>query len=75
MAKKEFEIGEEFQFGLTTLKCVEATQHNNGNYLCKGCLFDYDNSCGYEFIQDAIGPCGGSVRKDSKSVIFIKVEK
>lgn len=75
MAKKEFEIGEEFHFGLTTLKCVEATQISNGGYLCNGCVFNYDNMCGYDFIQDTIGPCGGLTRKDGKSVIFIKVEK
>lgn len=72
MPKKEFEIGEEFQHGLTTLKCVEATDINN---ICKGCVFSNIDSMCRCLADKTIGPCGGLARKDGKSVIFIKVEK
>lgn len=35
MAKAECKVGETFQFGLKTLKCVEGTS-------CKRCMFDSD---------------------------------
>lgn len=67
MAKKEFKIGETFQFGFVKLKCEVG--HNR----CDGCaLFDIDyceNLCAF------IGECDAKYRKDKTDVIFVKVEE
>lgn len=67
MVKKEFKIGQTFQFGFVKLKCEVG--HNR----CDGCaLFDIDyceNLCAF------IGECDAKYRKDKTDVIFVKVEE
>ena len=66
MAKTEYKVGETFQFGLKTLKCVEA---ENGCYRCALC----DIEC---IDLDAfIGTCASIGRSDNNNVIFIEVEE
>jgi hypothetical protein len=71
MAKAEYKVGETFQFGLKTLKCVEGTS-------CKRCMFDSDiwNSfCFHNYHIEYVGPCAMKDRKDQTAVIFIEVEE
>lgn len=66
MAKTEFEVGETFQFGLKTLKCVEAVEG------CYGCALR-DIEC---IDLDAfIGTCASIGRSDNKQVIFIEAKE
>lgn len=70
MAKTEFEVGETFQFGLKTLKCVEGTS-------CKRCMFNSDiwgSFCFYNYHIKYVGPCAKEDREDRTGVIFIEVE-
>lgn len=66
MAKKELKIGETFQFGAMTLRCVKATDE------CSGCIFDMPDKCDKHHM--AIGACLGDSRADKTSVIFVKVD-
>lgn len=66
MAKKELKIGETFQFGTMTLRCVKATDE------CSGCIFDMPDKCDKHHM--AIGACLGDSRTDKTSVIFVKVD-
>lgn len=70
MKKKEFKVGETFQFGLIKLRAVERT------YCCKGCYFldNDDMQCGEE-VEKIVGHCTSSERSDGKSVAFVKVEE
>ena len=63
MGKKEFKIGEEFQFGLIKLKCIKS----NGS--CLGCFFNkpFHTECAVE----TVGHCFNVHRTDRKNVIFI----
>lgn len=70
MKKKEFAVGEVFQFGLIKLKVVKRKR-----YCCNGCYFLHkdDLQCG-EDTEELIGHCTSSERSDKASVIFVKVE-
>lgn len=67
MEKKEFKIGEVFQFGLVKLR-VERT--NCGS--CEECFFRNLNC--FE-LSDIVGPCFCHDREDNTEVIFKKVEE
>ena len=67
--KKEFKIGEVFQFGLIKLKCEKA---KNESTPCIGCIF---KSCNYLYSQHFTGPCQDCMREDRTDVIFVKVEE
>ena len=75
MGKKEFKIGEEFQCGLTRLKCIEK---NNDSAVYE---FDY-SECGscvfrelwYVDCNIITGKCSRSNRSDKTDVIFIEVK-
>ena len=64
MAKTEYKVGETFQFGLKTLKCVEAEKN------CEGCILTDIENC-----NEFVGSCYPNTREDHKDVIFIEVEE
>lgn len=64
MAKTEFEVGETFQFGLKTLKCVEAEEN------CTGCVIASLMDC-----NKFVGECSPHCREDFRDVIFIEIEE
>lgn len=66
MKKKEYKIGETFQFGLKTLKCVEAVEG------CYGCALR-DIEC--IDLDTFIGTCTSIGRSDNEQVIFIEVKE
>lgn len=68
MEKKEFAVGEEFQFGLKRLRCEKDTSKTP----CNGCVFVV-NECD-EFINSFVGPCTSQVRTDKTDVIFVEVK-
>ena len=71
MAKTEYKVGETFQFGLKTLKCVEQDWGT-----CDNCFLQLfsENGCG--FLNDhVVGHCSKFFREDDNSVIFIEVEE
>lgn len=71
MAKKEYKVGETFQFGLKTLKCVEGDR-------CSECAFSnelWDQFCLNKIHVEYIGPCVKKDREDRTGVIFIEVEE
>lgn len=67
MEKKEFQIGEVFQFGLLKLKCVKP--------------YDIHKRCSHCFLvdcyqcMDIVGNCIHNIREDKTDVIFVKVEE
>lgn len=70
MVKKEFKIGEEFQFGLVKLKCVKCDIKKG--YICKNCFMNiHDINCDYGL--GFIGECESSKRDDKENVIFVKI--
>ena len=69
--KKEFQIGEEFDFGLIRVKCVEIKKHKD---VCpKSCAFR-GPEC-WILRATYIGECGPYERSDGKSVYFKKIAK
>lgn len=68
MAKKEYKIGEVFQFGLVKLRCESETDR------CEGCFLNditsYQKDC-----KKLIGECEFIHREDDTDVIFVKVEE
>lgn len=72
MGKKEFKIGEVFQFGLVKLKCVKSENNSCENcFLLRVCTA---MKCDLRFHISAVGYCGASKRSDGQSVVFIKSE-
>lgn len=71
--KKEFAIGETFQYGLVKLKCVKAPcKYQSDNCYQCALYYDWEDVClGQEFI----GECGRREREDKTDVIFVKVEE
>lgn len=67
MEKKEFKVGEVFNFEDVKLK-VEISEHDGG---CWGCYFYVRNDCNDKLC---ICPCSRFDRKDNKNVIFVKEE-
>lgn len=66
--RKEFAIGETFQYGLVKLKVVECESNS-----CEGCFFDCRKyECDYN--EHFIGSCFSKQREDNKNVIFVKIE-
>lgn len=69
--KKEFKIGEVFQYGLKQLKCVKAPCENRKCYVC-ALYHDLEDMClGCGFI----GECERRYRADKTDVIFVKVDE
>ena len=70
MKKKEFAVGEVFQFGLKKLKVVADGSEKDG----LGCgLCDlYEIHC--ELLSDIVGDCDCSLRSDGENVHFVEVE-
>lgn len=68
MEKREYKIGETFQCGITTLKCVKEI-NNRG---CNGCFFEElcTRACS---ISRLVGNCSCGEREDEEDVIFIEV--
>lgn len=66
MARKEFQIGEVFQFGLLKLRCEERK-----NY-CQGCALINVDEC--DDLHPFVGFCNKEDRYDNNDVIFVKVE-
>lgn len=67
MEKKEFKIGEAFQFGLVKLRVEKG-----GLRSCNDCYLDNFNC--YGNLIDLVGRCDRD-REDKTDVIFIKVEE
>lgn len=71
MAKKEFKVGEIFQFGFAKLKVEKSDEK-----LCDQCescfMYDYMYNC--RLFIDIIGSCEAKHREDKTDVIFVKVE-
>lgn len=72
MAKKEFKVGEVFQFGFVKLK-VEKLDSKPCDQ-CESC-FMYDCMYNCALFIDIIGSCEAKLREDKTDVIFIKVEE
>lgn len=68
-AKKEFKVGETFQFGFIKLKCEKAKDEKK---LCTGCVFKHTNCL---YTQHFTGSCQDALREDKTDVIFVKVEE
>ena len=71
MKKKEFAVGETFQFGLKKLKVVEQPESVNCSQcplldICEPDLFQ-------DFLLPLVGYCDRDNRSDGKSVIFVEV--
>ena len=66
MEKTEYKVGEEFQVGFKTLKCVEGEG-------CGGCFLRerFLDCC---ILEEFIGPCISYSREDGKDVIFVEVK-
>ncbi len=64
MAKTGYKVGETFQFGLKTLKCVEAGENR------EGCILTNNEDC-----NEFVGSCYPNTREDHEDVIFIEVEE
>lgn len=67
MKKKEFKVGEVFQFGLFKLRCEKSKKDGT----CVGCFFLNYSDCNTEFVGD----CIAVRREDNTSVIFVEVEE
>lgn len=63
--KTEFAIGEEFRYGLKTLRCVKS----NNPIPCEGCYFDMRHC-----DEEEIGNCMYDSRSDGENVIFVEVK-
>lgn len=68
MAKKEFKVGEEVQFGIHKLK-VELSKG-----YCTRCFLN-DICERIEQCNELVGECCAEYRKDEADVIFVKVEE
>ena len=68
MEKKEFKVGEVFQFGFVKLQCVKA------NNKCEGCYLDSTDICSFA-ISSCVGNCKSEKREDKTNVIFVKMEE
>lgn len=73
--KTEFAVGEEFAYGLKTLRCVPVEYYMKKNvactYICHACaLKTKDDKCDFRFT----GSCFGSRRTDATDVLFVEVE-
>lgn len=72
MKRKEFQVGETVQCGLTTLHVVEQGTISN----CCACFFDaLCSASGGKYIDNITkiaGACCGFERSDKKNVIFIE---
>lgn len=67
MKKKEFIVGEKFQFGLKILKCVK------GKGCDKCCFRNVHLSC--SLLEEFIGECAESKRTDATDVVFVEVKR
>lgn len=66
MARKEFKVGEVFQYGTAKLKCVKT------DLKCQGCLFSQYNC---PPVERFLGECQAEDRDDNTDVIFVEVEE
>lgn len=62
--KKEYQIEEEFQFGLKKLKCIKGD--------CSDCAFGAKEINCYSLFPN-IGYCSGDLRSDKTDVIFVEM--
>lgn len=67
MEKTEYKVGEEFQIGFKTLKCVVGEG-------CEGCFLRerFLDCC---ILEEFIGPCISYSREDGKDVVFVEVKE
>lgn len=63
---EEYKVGEEFQIGFKTLKCVEGEG-------CVGC-FLRERFLDCSILEEFIGPCISYSREDGRDVIFVEVK-
>lgn len=69
MKKKEFKVGEIFQYKGINLKCEKAESY------CQGCYFYTEGiKCNSE-LEEVTGSCVIFDREDKQDVIFVKVEE
>lgn len=69
MAKKEFKVGEEVNFGLIKLKIEKEKDTCEGCFLFKVCSYGLFDS----FLISSVGYCREFEREDKTSVVFRKV--
>lgn len=69
MAKTEFKVGEEFDFGLMKLKVEKRTPWDG----CCKCVFHNTKLCKY--IDKYIGSCFDFKRSDKTDIVFVKMEE
>lgn len=69
MKKKEFAVGETFQFGLKKLKVKVTTP----SLKCMYCYFT--EACKDTDPTDVVGECEANKRSDRMEVIFVEVEE
>lgn len=70
MEKKKYDIGEEFQVGLSRMKCVAQRTDKMGD--CEGCFFFPFDDC-TDINLDIVGACSMGERDDLQDVIFVKL--
>lgn len=70
MEKKKYDIGEEFQVGLSRMKCVAQRADKIGD--CEGCFFYLLEDC-TDIKLNIVGVCSMGERDDLQDVIFIKL--
>ena len=70
MEKKKYDIGEEFQVGLSRMKCVAQRADKIGN--CDGCFFIPFGDCS-DVNLIIVGACSMREREDLQDVIFVKL--
>lgn len=68
--KKEFAIGETFQFGLIKLRVEKADI--NSTFPCDDCFFN-KRECNK--LMDAIGNCNWADNEEKVNKVFVKVEE
>ena len=71
MKKKEFAVGEVFQFGLKKLKVLEV-KVTTPSLKCIYCYFT--EACKDTDPTDVVGECEANKRSDRMEVIFAEVE-
>lgn len=76
MKKKEFAVGEVFQFGLKKLKVVEDKNNDFIKSACNDCYIQ--EMCDNYLVSNisyAVGPCEDFGRSDRKCIHFVEVEE
>lgn len=69
---KDYEVGEEFQFGKIRIRVEESTDKLD---VCNGCIFKQYSVHACDIVESFTGSCMSGYREDGKSVVFVKIEE